>query len=143
MRKMYPIIINFLARLLGAQSPTYQTLFTFLRRHRRVGADPLGNVYYEAPPRPGYSYTRRWIAYKDRPDPSAVPPRWHAWLHHQISVFPTEDAPCYAQSWQKPHTPNSTGTPDAWYPPGSLERGQTRARASGDYTPWKPKDTKT
>jgi NADH:ubiquinone oxidoreductase subunit len=128
-----------LSRLLGAQSPAYQALFTFLRRGARVGADPLGHVYYEGPARPGYGYTRRWVAYPGRPDPSAIPPRYHAWLHHQTAAFPDDpDAGPFVQPWAKPHAPNLTGTDAAWHPPGDLRAGGTRAPARGDYRAWTP-----
>ena len=40
--------------------------------------------------------------------------------------------------WQKEHLPNLTGTPEAYRPAGSLERGGKRARATGDYEAWQP-----
>jgi len=40
--------------------------------------------------------------------------------------------------WEKPHQPNMTGTPDAYYPPGSILRGGRRPPATGDYEPWTP-----
>ncbi|HBH27168.1 MAG TPA: NADH:ubiquinone oxidoreductase subunit NDUFA12 [Rhodospirillaceae bacterium] len=132
-------MVKTLLRLLGAQSPAYQALFTWRRARQRVGTDPLGNTYYEAPARPGYDHPRRWVAYRGRPDPSAIPPRWHAWLHHQAADFPTQDGPSRAQPWQKPHAPNPTGGPGAYHPPGDLRRGTAqRAPATGDYRPWTP-----
>ena len=66
-----------------------------------------------------------------------MPPEWHAWLHHTVNDVP-QDAGQFKYSWQKPHLPNLTGTPDAYRPPGSLFRGGHRAAAAGDYEPWKP-----
>ena len=109
-------------------------LFTRLRG-RRVGADQLGNVYYEERlPRPGYRL-RRWVVYVGAPEASLVPPEWHAWLHY------TTEAPLVEQArhaWEKPHLPNLTGTPASYRPPGHDYQGGTRARATGDYEAWTP-----
>lgn len=109
-------------------------LFTKLRG-RRIGADALGNVYYEERrPRPGYR-TRRWVAYAGAPEASLVPPEWHAWLHY------TTEAPLVERSrrsWEKPHMPNLTGTPASYRPPGHDYRGGQRDRATGDYEAWTP-----
>ncbi len=109
-------------------------LFTRLKG-RRVGADSLGNVYYEERrPRPGYR-KRRWVAYAGVAEASVVPPEWHAWLHH------TTDAPLTGQPkwrWEKPHQPNPTGTPASYRPPGHDYSGGQRARATGDYEAWTP-----
>ena len=109
-------------------------LFTRLRG-RRVGADQLGNAYYEERrPRPGYR-VRRWVIYGGAPEASLVPPEWHAWLHY------TTDAPLVEHTrrpWEKPHLPNLTGTPGSYRPPGHDYQGGRRARATGDYEAWTP-----
>jgi NADH:ubiquinone oxidoreductase subunit len=109
-------------------------LFTRLRG-KRVGADALGNAYYEERrPRPGYRL-RRWVAYGGPAEASLVPPEWHAWLHY------TTDAPIVERArhpWEKPHEPNATGTAASYRPPGHDYRGGTRERATGDYEAWTP-----
>ena len=109
-------------------------LFTWLKG-QRVGADSLGNVYYEErSARPGYR-ARRWVAYAGAPEASLVPPEWHAWLHY------TTDAPLVEHNrrpWEKPHLPNVTGTPASYRPPGHDYQGGHRARATGDYEAWTP-----
>ncbi|MCX7900182.1 MAG: NADH-ubiquinone oxidoreductase subunit NDUFA12 family protein, partial [Methylocystis sp.] len=68
---------------------------------------------------------------------SAVPPGWYGWLHHTVDTPPTQET--YApKSWELPHQPNMTGTPQAYRPPGSqLATGQ-RPPAGGDYVAWRP-----
>jgi NADH:ubiquinone oxidoreductase subunit len=109
-------------------------LFTMLKG-ARVGADGTGNVYYQERNPRSPTRTRRWVIYKGVPDASAVPPEWHAWLHH------TTDAPISdsdRKPWQKPHMPNATGTAASYRPPGHDYEGGQRARATGDYEAWTP-----
>jgi NADH:ubiquinone oxidoreductase subunit len=109
-------------------------LFTRLRG-RRVGADQLGNVYYdEKRPRPGYR-SRRWVIYAGAPEASLVPPEWHAWLHYTTETPLVEQA---RHPWEKPHQPNLTGTPAGYRPAGHDYQGGLRARATGDYEAWTP-----
>lgn len=109
-------------------------LFTMFKGNR-VGQDSAGNVYYEERrPRPGYRI-RRWVDYKGAVEASAVPPEWHAWLHH------TTDAPlaeAARKPWQKPHLANATGTATSYRPPGHDYEGGKRAAATGDYEAWTP-----
>ncbi len=118
-------------------------LFTWLNGEL-VGSDGFGNRYYRAKSKralqPGagfYSRERRWVIYKGAAEATSVPPEWHGWLHHTVNDAPPAGFKP-AHSWQKPHLPNLTGTPDAYRPPGSLLRGGHRAAAAGDYEPWKP-----
>lgn len=105
----------------------------FTRRHgRKVGSDALGNVYYQS--RKG---DRRWVIYNGPNDASRIPPDWYAWIHHLIEGLPDESLPP-APKFLKPATPNLTGTPTAYRPSGSLERGGQRQAASGDYEAWTP-----
>jgi NADH:ubiquinone oxidoreductase subunit len=104
-----------------------------VRRHgRKVGTDALGNLYY-ASKKGG----RRWVIYNGPNDASRIPPEWHAWMHHQIDGPPGESLPPPPRFLRAP-TPNLTGTPLAYRPPGALERGAQRAAASGDYEAWTP-----
>ena len=99
---------------------------------RKVGADSLGNVYYEAK-----KGGRRWVIYNGPNDASRVPPEWFSWLHHQIVGLPDEALPPPPKFLLEP-TPNLTGTEAAYRPSGSLERGARRQAASGDYEAWTP-----
>ena len=98
----------------------------------KVGSDPLGNVYYQAK-----KGGRRWVIYDGPNDASRIPPDWFAWLHHQIDAVPDEALPPPPKFLRDP-TPNLTGTPLAYKPPGALDRGAQRAAASGDYEAWTP-----
>lgn len=111
---------------------TIGTSLEIRRIGRRVGADPLGNVYFEAP-----KSGRRFVVYNGPNDAARIPPDWHAWLHHQIDGPPDEALPP-PPSFLKPPTGNLTGTPLAYRPPGAIERGGQRAAASGDYEAWTP-----
>lgn len=102
----------------------------------RVGSDALGNVYYQAK-RERDGRRRRWVMYKGTNDASRVPPEWHGWLHNTIDSVPDEGLPP-ARAWEKPGTPNLTGTADAYRPAGALEAGGRRALATGDYEAWSP-----
>lgn len=105
----------------------------FTRRHgRKVGTDSLGNVYYESK-----NGDRRWVIYNGSNDASRIPPEWYAWIHRLIDDLPDEALPP-VRKFQKPPTPNLTGTPQAYRPSGALERGGQRAAASGDYEAWIP-----
>lgn len=123
--------------LLGALSPL-SFLLTVWRKGEFVGEDQAGNRYYRARPRKGYKHDRRWVLYPGEPDASLVPPEWHGWLHHQTDTIPNPESFSYRQTWQQPHRPNLTGTSLAYRPPGHQLSGGKRARATGDYVPWKP-----
>lgn len=106
-----------------------------------VGTDGFGNRYYRErgglKTRPDCGRERRWVLYAGAAEASTVPAEWHGWLHYYSDVIPTEGAPPQ-RSWQKEHVPNRTGTPEAYRPPGHDFQGGQRARAIGDYEPWRP-----
>lgn len=102
------------------------------RHGRKVGTDAAGNTYFQS--RKG---DRRWVMYNGSNDPSRIPPEWYSWIHKQIDDLPDRALPP-APKYLKPATPNLTGTPYAYRPSGSLERGGQRQAASGDYQPWIP-----
>ncbi len=107
-----------------------------LRGKTKVGSDAEGNVYWmggkDTAGRP-----RRWVIYAGSNDASRVPPEWFSWLHHQIDDVPDRALPP-VRAWEKPAVPNLTGTPLAYRPPGALEKGGERVRATGDYEAWSP-----
>ena len=125
-------------KFLGVLSPVHINVFTWLSRGEKIGVDQLGNVYYQAKPRPGYKRYRRWVMYDGAPEASMVPPEWHGWLHHQTDVVPHDKTSSFRRPWQKPHQPNLTGTDKAYRPPGHILQGGQREKATGDYEAWSP-----
>lgn len=111
-------------------------LFTWLNGDL-VGKDEFGNQYYRSKGRKLSGRERRWVMFKNKKEPSQVPPEWHAWLHHTVDTPLTEEA-AQAKAWQKAHEENPTGTADAYRPLGHDYLGGHRARATGDYEPWTP-----
>jgi NADH:ubiquinone oxidoreductase subunit len=110
-------------------------LFT-LRRGAYIGADTIGNQYFEQRATLNGTRPRRWAIYASRgTDASVVGPEWHAWLHY-LTDAPLPDSG--AKPWQKPHQPNLTGTPASYRPAGHDYQGGNRARASADYESWSP-----
>ena len=109
-------------------------LFTYFKG-LAVGSDATGNRYFqEKVGRPGVR-RRRWVRYAPGLDASSVPPEWYGWLHYTVDT-PT---PTMAKRpWQKPHTPNLTGTPAGYPPPAHDSAGGQRAATSGDYEAWTP-----
>ena len=110
-------------------------LFT-LMKGAAVGTDSFGNRYYQERKARRGLRRRRWVIYKGSVEASRVPPEWHAWLHYNLAEPPLDPRP--PRPWQKPHIPNLTGTPQAYRPPGHDYEGGQRARATGDYEPWRP-----
>lgn len=110
-------------------------LFTWLNG-AFVGADEDGNRYFKERRTPSGRREKRWVLYNGEAEASRVPPEWHAWLHHTIEAAPVARRP--RKAWQKPHQPNLTGTAEAYRPPGHDFAGGVRARATGDYEPWRP-----
>ena len=98
-----------------------------------VGEDEFNNRYYKEK-----GGKRRWIIYGGAPEASAVPPDWHAWLHHTVEHAPIGEHAPKEPVFHAPHQPNQTGTSNAYYPPGSLMGSGERAAATGDYEAWKP-----
>ncbi|KAF0221484.1 MAG: hypothetical protein FD176_3193 [Rhodospirillaceae bacterium] len=109
-------------------------LFTWLKG-KLVGTDTAGNRYYIERGKPAGRRPRRWVIYNGVTEASAVPAEWHAWLHHTVDAPLTDSA---RREWQKPHQLNTTGTRDAYLPPGHDLRGGQRERAAGDYEAWQP-----
>jgi NADH:ubiquinone oxidoreductase subunit len=102
-----------------------------------VGTDADGNRYYRERREPKGRKRSRWVMYNGPAEASRVPPEWHAWLHRIVDEPPvTKTRP--TRPWQKEHRSNPTGTPAAYHPPGSEYEGGRRAKATGDYEPWRP-----
>jgi len=106
-----------------------------LRCGGAAGEDAAGNLYFERPGNTKTARKRRWVVYNGVPDPSAIGPEWHAWLHHLTDSPLPNSSP---KPWQKPHQPNLTGTPASYRPDGHDYSGGKRAKASADYEAWTP-----
>lgn len=104
-----------------------------------AGRDSSGNRYYRSRRVPKGQREKRWVIYAGEPEASKVPPEWHIWLHHTAEAPLPEDG-SFHKPWQKPHQPNLTGTPGAYYPPGHTLEGGKRAKATGDYEAWRPEE---
>ena len=109
---------------------TLGTGFWTWRKGVFVGEDEAGNRYYREK-----NGRRRWVSYNGLADPSAIPPGWHAWMHHRADAPP---APYTPHDWEQPHAPNQTGTAHAYRPPGSILRPSPKTPGGPDYEPWKP-----
>ena len=116
---------------------TIGTLIYTLFKGDLVGVDEFGNRYYRGRGGKRHGRERRWTIFKGKPEASLVPPEWHAWLHHTTAEPLTEIA-AESPSWQQPHRPNATGSGAAYRPQGHQLSGGQRARATGDYEPWRP-----
>ena len=111
---------------------TWGTRLYLWRFFKPVGTDAFGNSYFQAK-----KGDKRWVVYNGPAEASAIPPGWHGWMHHRTDTPPTDEA--YAPlSWEKPHIPNLTGTPQAYRPDGSLLNTGERPRVTGDYDAWSP-----
>ena len=74
-----------------------------------VGADDLGNKYYES------KNGKRWVIYSDTIDASKIPVEWYSWIHFiKNKIEDTHDLKKY--DWQKNHLSNQTGTDKAYNP---------------------------
>ncbi len=90
-----------------------------------VGKDEFGNKYYE-----NKKKTKRWIIYKDEIDASKIPNDWFSWIHFMKNkVEYKHDIKKY--KWQKTHSPNLTGTDEAYHP--NKKNDQIKKK----YTSWK------
>lgn len=103
------------------------------RKGREAGRDDAGNVYFQHKD----NSSRRWVIYNGSNDASRVPPDWQAWLRGTIDDVPSRALPP-ARKFQRPPTPNLTGTLEAFRPGGSLGGSKVRPASTGDYEPWIP-----
>jgi len=129
-----------LFRWIGGYRSIGMQLFTRMRGEL-VGKDEFGNCYYRDRRGANMPFLgpreRRWVTYAGDPEGSAVPPAWHAWLHHTVKEVP-DDSPVPARDWQRDYVPNLSGSAAAYRPPGHTLEGNKRDKATGDYEPWVP-----
>tara|TARA_B100000900_G_scaffold337508_1_gene299469 strand:- start:501 stop:863 length:363 start_codon:yes stop_codon:yes gene_type:complete len=99
-------------------------LYTFLFG-KLVGKDEFGNSYYE-----NKKKSKRWVIYKSEIDASKIPSDWFSWIHFTKNKieFNTNQK---KYEWQKPHSPNLTGTSKAYHPNKKNEQIKKK------YTSWK------
>lgn len=109
-------------------------IFTKLRGSF-VGSDEFGNKYYVDKKADANGKKKRWVMYNGMAEPSKVPPSWHGWLHYTTDKISQE-----SHKWQKPHTPNLTGTKNAYFPAGHQSKGGVRNKVASDYQAWQPND---
>ena len=110
---------------------TWGTRFYTWRFGRRVGQDQFGNTYYEG------DGGRRWVQYNGYAEASTIPPGWHGWMHYRTDTPPLAEE-YRPRGGEKPHRPTITGTPGAYFPPGSLSNPASRPKVTGDYEAWRP-----
>lgn len=81
----------------------------------------------------------RWVEYVDdrNPDSLKITPEWHAWLHHNTDMVPTEQ-PLPKPAYQVESTGNPTGTSEAYFQPNHRLSKQFDGSASEKYESWKP-----
>ena len=103
----------------------------------KVGEDEFGNQYYESKKLRYDGRNRRFVTYANYAEASKVPPVWHGWLSHTYDETPDE-IDIKVHGWQESHIPNLTGTPLAYKPKGSLDRGGVRDKVAADYEAWTP-----
>ena len=116
---------------------TLGTRFHTWRRGERIGEDQFGNVYYQGSSIGPAGKPRRWVVYNGESEASRIPPDWHGWMHYTVDEPPTV-TPLPAKPWEIEHKPNMTGTPAAYYPPGSLANPKQDHHGAPDYEPWTP-----
>tara|TARA_B100001109_G_C18802671_1_gene445656 strand:+ start:586 stop:948 length:363 start_codon:yes stop_codon:yes gene_type:complete len=90
-----------------------------------VGQDKYGNRYYE-----NKKKSKRWVIYKDEIDASKIPNEWYSWIHF-IKNKIEFDSDSFKYDWQKPHSPNLTGTKKAYHPNKNDEKSEKK------YKSWK------
>jgi len=109
-------------------------LFTKLRGEL-VGSDAQGNRYYQDKRLIPGRRRKRWVMYNGVPEATRVPPDWYGWLHHTTDKVPPPGG-LPRQVWEKPHVPNTTGTDQAFRPPGhTLGVGE---KPKPSYEAWRP-----
>ena len=84
-------------------------IYTFLNG-TLVGQDELGNKYYEDKKK-----NKRWVIYKGEIDASKISNEWYSWIHFtKNKIELNKNIKKY--NWQKKHSPNKTGTNQAYHP---------------------------
>ena len=90
---------------------TLGTKFKTIFFGKLVGIDNLGNKYYT-----NKSGKKRWIIYVGEIDASKIPNEWYSWMHYIKNKIEYHNNELKKYDWQKPHSPNLTGTQKAYHP---------------------------
>jgi NADH:ubiquinone oxidoreductase subunit len=103
---------------------------------KHVGTDHYGNNYYESKlPARFFGRPNRWVRYNGQAEASKVPAGWFNWLHFQSNQPPITNK---RFKWEREHTPNLTGTKNAYLPVGAKAGKYKRNPISADYEAWRP-----
>ena len=95
-----------------------------------VAKDEFDNRYYT-----NKNQSRRWVVYNGEVEASKVTPEWNNWLRFTSDDIPSEESARF--EWQLGHTPNQTGTINA-YSPKSSSFNRKKTERDLDYDKWKP-----
>lgn len=113
------------------------TLLYTLLFCKNIGCDEKGNKYYVSRLKSAEGKYIRSISYNGSPEPTKIPPMYHAWLHYQTDDFPHS---IHKQPWQIVRKPNLTGTSQAYKPSWQKTGYKSKQTKSGDYQPWRPQE---
>ena len=103
---------------------TFGTRLKTIFYGKLAGTDEFGNKYYE-----DKKGKKRWVIYSDVIDASKIPVEWYSWMHSiKNKIEETHDLKKY--KWQKNHTPNQTGTNEAYNPEKNTDATKKK------YKPW-------
>ncbi|WPX96946.1 NADH-ubiquinone oxidoreductase subunit NDUFA12 family protein [Candidatus Bandiella euplotis] len=103
----------------------------------KVAVDEYGNVFYESKKASRYfGRPMRWVYYNGIVEPTKIAPKWHAWLHHQSNIIPSDKDGIYSK--ENDRKVNLTGTKFAYYPPGHFLAKFSKPVSTGDYHAWRP-----
>ena len=103
-------------------------IWTFLYG-TQVGIDEDKNVYFQ-----NKKGTKRWVIYSGVIESTKSSPEWNNWLRFTSSSVPILDK---KYKWQKEHTPNLTGTENAYDPEQYQSEPSTKDLG---YKKWNQKD---
>ena len=104
---------------------------------KKVGTDEFGNTYFISKlpalkPYGGKIRQKRWVIYRDSPEPTKISPNWFLWMHYTIDDIDANASENKTNSVIRyQFLPNETGTEFAYSP----------SAAKLDYkevTAWKP-----
>ena len=105
-----------------------QTLWTRIYtifNGKLIGRDELGNKYFE-----NKKKNKRWVIYNGEIDASKISSDWYSWIHFTKNKIEFKNK-LEKYNWQKPHSANKTGTPEAYHP--NKENNEIKKK----YTTWK------
>ena len=89
---------------------TFGTRLQIFFSGKLIGEDKNGNKYYES------KSGRRWVIYNGEVEASKIPNEWYSWMHYIKNKIEYNNNELKKYDWQKPHSPNLTGTQKAYHP---------------------------